>query len=169
MFVLAAILIYIAWAFRRVAKPVSSVRYGIIAIITLFHDVLITVGIFSIIAHFFNLEVGLPFVAAILTVLGYSVNDTIVIFDRTRENLTRHGGDFEEVVEKSLKETIVRSLNISFAAFLVLPAIYVFGGETIRYFILTLIIGIAIGTYSSIFIASPMLVSLHRKKFFFGI
>lgn len=158
VFVLAAIALYVAWAFRRVSKPVSSFRYGFITLIALFHDIVITAGVFSIIGHFFNIEIGIPFIAAILTVLGYSVNDTIVVFDRIRENLIKHGGEFENVIARSLRETVVRSFNTSFTTLLVLFAIFVLGGETIRYFILTLIIGIVIGTYSSIFLASPMLL-----------
>lgn len=163
LFVLVVIVIFIAWAFRHVSKPISSFRYGLIAVIALFHDIVITAGVFSIIGHFFDIEIGIPFIAAILTILGYSVNDTIVIFDRVRENLIRYSGEFEEIVSKSLSETIVRSFNTSFTTILVLVAIFILGGETIRYFILTLTIGIIAGTYSSIFLASPLLVSIKRK------
>jgi len=163
LFVLIAIVLYIAWAFRHVSKPVSSFRYGFIALVALFHDILITAGIFSILGHFLNFEIGIPFVAAILTILGYSVNDTIVVFDRVRENLSKHTGDFQDTVSKSIRETLVRSFNTSLTTLFVLVAIFFLGGETIRYFVLTLIIGIVIGTYSSIFLASPLLVSLKRK------
>ena len=163
LFVLVAIVLYIAWAFRHVSKPVSSFRYGFIALVALFHDILITAGIFSILGHFLNFEIGIPFVAAILTILGYSVNDTIVVFDRIRENLTKHTGEFRDTVAKSIRETLVRSFNTSLTTLFVLTAIFFLGGETIRYFVLTLIIGIVIGTYSSIFLASPLLVSLKRK------
>ncbi len=165
VFVLAAILFYIMWAFRRVSKPVSSFRYGIIAIIALFHDVVITAGVFSILGNFFGIEVGIPFVGAILTVLGYSVNDTIVVFDRIRENLIRESAAFERIVSKSLQETMVRSFNTSFTVILVLLATLFFGGETIRYFVLALIIGVSVGTYSSIFLASPMLVDFGKQRF----
>ncbi|MDD3190550.1 MAG: protein translocase subunit SecF [Candidatus Pacebacteria bacterium] len=167
---LVAIVLYIGWAFRKIAYPVSSFKYGIIATIALFHDILITLGVFSVLGHFFGIEVGVSFVAALLTILGYSVNDTIVVFDRTRENLLRgHMDNFEETVNKSVNETIIRSLNTSFTTLLVLFVIYLFGGSSISYFILALIIGISIGTYSSIFIASPLLVAwqqfdLKRKK-----
>ncbi|MCK5084933.1 MAG: protein translocase subunit SecF [Candidatus Pacebacteria bacterium] len=167
---LIAIVLYIGWAFRKVSRPVSSFKYGIIATITLFHDVIITLGIFSVLGHLYNIEVGIPFVAALLAILGYSVNDTIVVFDRTRENLIKSGsGDFEKVVNKSVNETLVRSLNTSFTTLLVLTTLYLFGGETIKYFIIALIVGISAGTYSSIFIASPLLVtwqkwSLKRQK-----
>lgn len=160
---LIAIVLYIGWAFRKVSRPVSSFKYGIAATIALFHDVIITLGIFSVLGHFYNVEIGVSFVAAILAILGYSVNDTIIVFDRTRENLLKSGiDDFEEVVNKSVNETMVRSLNTSFTTLLVLFALYLFGGETIKYFIVALLVGIAFGTYSSIFIASPLLVSWQR-------
>lgn len=160
---LAAIILYIGWAFRKVSRPVSSFKYGVVATIALFHDVIITLGIFSALGHFYNVEVGVSFVAAILAVLGYSVNDTIVVFDRTRENLLKSDvDDFEEVVNKSVNETLIRSLNTSFTTLLALFAMYLFGGETIRYFVVALFIGIFFGTYSSIFIASPLLVTLQK-------
>ena len=156
---LIAIISYIAWAFRKVSRPVASWKYGIIATITLFHDILIVLGIFSVLGYFFNIEIGTPFVAALLTILGYSVNDTIVVFDRIRENLIRTPmNTFEETINKGVNETLVRSLNTSFTTLFVLVAIYLFGGETIKYFALALIIGLAFGTYSSVFIASPLLV-----------
>lgn len=167
---LIAIVLYIGWAFRRVSRPVSSFKYGIIATIALFHDILITLGVFSVLGYLYNVEIGIPFVAALLAILGYSVNDTIVVFDRTRENLIKSGiDDFEEVVNKSVNETLIRSLNTSFTTLLILAVLYLFGGVTIKYFIVALLVGISIGTYSSIFIASPLLVtwqkwSLRRQK-----
>lgn len=166
---LAMILLYIAWAFRRISFPVNSWVYGVIALITLFHDVFIAAGMFSIIGHFLNFEIGAPFVAALLTILGYSINDTIVIFDRIRENVLKAGSifDFGEIIDKSVRETYVRSLNTSLTTLCALTAVYIFGGETTRYFALVLIIGIAVGSYSSIFIASPLLFSwamLRNKK-----
>lgn len=160
---LIAIVLYIGWAFRKVSRPISSFKYGIAATAALFHDVIITLGVFSVLGHFYNVEIGVTFVAAILAILGYSVNDTIIVFDRTRENLLKSGiDDFEEVVNKSVNETMVRSLNTSFTTLLVLFALYLFGGETIKYFVVALLVGIAFGTYSSIFIASPLLVSWQR-------
>jgi preprotein translocase subunit SecF len=160
---LIGMVLYIGWAFRKVSRPVSSFKYGIIATIALFHDVVITLGVFSILGYLYNIEIGLPFVAAILAILGYSVNDTIVVFDRTRENLIKAGSEnFEDTVNKSVNETLIRSLNASFTTLLVLFALFLFGGETIKYFIAALIIGIAFGTYSSIFIASPLLVTLQK-------
>lgn len=160
---LIGMVLYIGWAFRKVSRPVSSFKYGIIATIALFHDLVITLGVFSVLGYLYNIEIGLPFVAALLAILGYSVNDTIVVFDRTRENLIKSGADdFEKVVNNSVNETLIRSLNASFTTLLVLFALFLFGGETIKYFIAALIIGIAFGTYSSIFIASPLLVTWQK-------
>jgi len=164
---LIAILVFVAWAFRKVSFPIKSYRYGIIAVIALFHDVLITVGVFSFLGHFQGVEVGVPFVAALLTVLGYSVNDSIVVFDRIRENLLSFrtkDEEFSKTVGLSLKQTITRSINTSLTTLLVLFAIFLFGGTTIKFFSLALIIGIALGTYSSIFIASPLLVAWEKRK-----
>lgn len=155
-----AILVYIAWAFRRVSFPIKSYRYGIIAVIALIHDILITIGIFSFLGHFYGVEVGLPFVAAVLTVLGYSVNDTIVVFDRIRENLLSfktRDEEFSNIVGQSINQTIARSINTTLTTLLVLIAVFLLGGATIKYFALALTIGIFFGAYSSIFIASPLL------------
>ena len=162
-------LIYVAWAFQRVSFPVRSWVYGIVAIITLCHDVLITVGVFSLLGYILHIEVGVPFIAAMLTVWGYSVNDTIVIFDRIRENLLRQGSgfDFGKIIDQSVRQTFVRSLNTSLTVLFSLLAIFFFGGESIRYFVLALIVGVVIGSYSSLFLASPLLFSwamLERRK-----
>ena len=157
-FVLIAIVLYIAWAFRKVSKPIVSWKYGVVAIITLFHDVIITVGVFVILGKFFGIEVNTPFVVAILTVLGYSVNDTIVVFDRIRENLPRSEEDFEGTINTSVNQTITRSINTSITTLAVLLSIVFFGGQTIQSFALALSVGVFIGTYSSIFLASPLLV-----------
>ena len=160
---LIAIVLYIGFAFRKVSFPISSFKYGIIATIALFHDVIITLGVFAVLGHFYNVEIGIPFVAAILAILGYSVNDTIVVFDRTRENLLKSGiDDFEKIVNKSVNETLVRSINTSFTTLVVLLTLYLFGGDTIKYFVVALMVGIAAGTYSSIFIASPLLVTWQK-------
>lgn len=156
--VLVAIVLYMAWAFRKVSKPVASWKFGLSAIVALFHDVLITLGIFAVLGEFYNVEVNTAFVAAILTVLGYSVNDTIVVFDRIRENLPKSDLDFEETVNASVNQTIRRSINTSATTLLVLVSIMIFGGATIKDFVLALSIGVLIGTYSSIFLASPVLV-----------
>lgn len=158
---LIAIVIYIAWAFRTVSRPVSSWVYGLIAIAALVHDVFIPTGIFS----YLQIQIDSLFVTALLTVLGFSVHDTIVVFDRIRENLRRSGDtNFEALVEKSLKETITRSINTSLSTVLSLVAVYFFGGVSTQNFALALIIGIIVGTYSSIFIASPLLVTIERWK-----
>lgn len=157
--VVLAIIVYIAYAFRKVSKPVRSWKYGVTAIVALFHDVVITMGVFAILGRYAGVEVDIPFVVAMLTILGYSVNDTIVVFDRVRENLIKIGYDkFAEVVNKGVNETLVRSVNTSVTTLIVLLALFLFGGETIHYFSLALIIGILFGTYSSIFLASPLLV-----------
>lgn len=160
---IAGIILYIAWSFRKVSRPVSSWNYGIIAALVLFHDVIITIGAFSIFGKFLHMEVNSPFIAALLTIIGYSVNDTIVIFDRIRENLTRHyEGNLSNIIDKSIRETYVRSINTTFTVILTLLAIIFFGGSTIRDFALALTIGIAVGSYSSIFLASPMLLASEK-------
>lgn len=164
--VLIAILAYVAWAFRKVSRPVQSWKYGIVALVTLFHDVIITFGVFTMLTHAFGWEINSAFVAAILTILGYSVNDTIVVFDRIRENVPRLSGSFAETINTSVNQTISRSINTSLTTSLVLLAIMIFGGASIKGFVVALIIGVIIGTYSSIFIASPLLVTwqLYGKK-----
>ncbi|MBI3572879.1 MAG: protein translocase subunit SecF [Candidatus Kerfeldbacteria bacterium] len=164
--VLAAIVFYVSWAFRKVnVGPVPAWVYGLAAVVALFHDIFVVVGIFSILGHFFGIEIDSLFVTALLTVLGFSVHDTIVVFDRIRERLLKgHESTFEETVNVSLNQTVVRSINTSLTTLLVLSALYLFGGVTIRNFILALLIGIASGTYSSIFVASPLLVVYERWK-----
>ncbi len=163
--VLLFIVIYIAYAFRKVSKPVASWKYGISAIIALVHDILIITGIFAALGYFFRVEVDSLFVTALLTILGFSIHDTIVTFDRTRENLIKNKDEsFDDIVNISVNQTIVRSLNTSITTLFVLLAIYIFGGETIKNFVLALILGVVIGTYSSIFIASPLLSMWHKKK-----
>lgn len=163
-FVLIGILIYISWAFRKVSKPVASWKYGSAALVALAHDALITLGVFSVLGKFAGVEINTPFVAAILTVMGYSVHDTIVVFDRIRENLPKSEEDFEGTVNTSLNQTLIRSINTSLTVILTLVAVLIFGGASIRPFALALTIGIAIGTYSSIFVASPLLVVWEKWK-----
>ncbi len=163
--VIIAIVAYVAYAFRKVAKPVQSWKYGISAIVALIHDVTITIGVFVLLGRFLNVEVGIPFVVALLTILGYSVNDTIVVFDRVRENLIKRTADnFSEMVNLGINQTFIRSLNTASTTLMVLFALFFFGGESIKYFSLALIIGISFGTYSSIFLASPLLVVWERWK-----
>lgn len=153
------IVAYITWAFRKVSKPASPIAFGVCAIVALVHDILVVVGVFAILGHFFGIEVDSLFITALLTVLGFSVHDTIVVFDRIRENLKKHSDfSFEEIVNHSLLQTIGRSLNTSLTVVFVLLALLLFGGETIKTFVLALLIGVISGTYSSIFNASPLLV-----------
>lgn len=159
---LAALLIvlYIAFSFRRVPKPASSWKFGVCTILALLHDVLVVIGIFSLLGHFFDVEIDSLFVTAVLTVMGFSVHDSIVVFDRVRENLLKtSSGSFEKIVNDSILQTLVRSLNTSLTALLVLFALLLFGGGSIHWFIVALLVGIASGTYSSIFNAAPLLVS----------
>ena len=162
---LIAIIIYIAWAFRKVSQPVASWQYGLVAIIALFHDVFITLGFFSFFGYLKGIEVGLPLVAAFLTILGYSVNNSIVIFDRVRENLLKTDWkEFSQTINQSINQSISRCFNTALTTLFVLLAIFLLGGETIKYFSLALIIGIIVGTYSSIFITSPLIVLWQGKK-----
>jgi preprotein translocase subunit SecF len=153
------IILYIAYAFRKVTRPVSSWRFGWAAIIALVHDLFIVIGVFALLGHFYKVEIDSLFVTALLTVLGFSVHDTIVVFDRIRENLrVRAGQSLADIINSSISQTIVRSINTSLTVVFVLTALLLFGGESIRYFVLALLIGIVAGTYSSIFIASPILL-----------
>jgi preprotein translocase subunit SecF len=165
--VVIAISLYIAWAFRKVSRPVASWKYGVATLIALFHDVIIVLGFFALLGHVLGVEVNTIFVAAALTVLSFSVHDTIVVFDRIRENLPRSNQDFAGTVNMSLNQTIHRSVNTSLTVLLVLAAIYFLGGVSIKYFALSLLVGIFFGTYSSIFLASPILViwdNMNKKK-----
>lgn len=160
-----AIVLYIAFAFRKVPRRLSPWRFGIIAVITLIHDVLITVGIFILISQTTSFEFDTLFITALLTILGYSVNDTIVIFDRIRDNLSEQGRkeEFAEVASKSLSQSITRSINTSVSTLIMLSCLFVLGSESIRWFVLTLMVGAVIGTYSSLFLATPLLVYWKKK------
>lgn len=157
----AAIMLYIAFAFREVSKPVSSWKFGASAIIALVHDILITVGVFAILGHYFDVEIDPLFITALLTVMGFSVHDTIVVFDRIRENLKRRTGneEFSTIVNNSLLETLTRSLNTTLTVIIVLVALILFGGQSIFWFVVALLVGIVSGTYSSIFVAAQLLVA----------
>jgi len=160
---LVAITIYIAFAFRKVSRPVASWKYGLTSLIALFHDIIIPLGVFSILGKFYNAEISIPIVAALLTIIGFSVHDTIVIFDRIRENISKRGtGQFEETVDWSLNQTVGRSISTVMTVLLVMFALLLFGGSTLKWFSLSLIIGVAAGAYSSIFIASPLLVTWNK-------
>lgn len=164
--VLLGIILYITWAFRRVsAGPVPAWFYGLGAIIALMHDILIPLGFYAVLGKVAGVEVDTLFVTALLTILGFSVHDTIVVYDRVRENLRKYSGEsFSSIVNISLNETLIRSINTSLTALLVLIALFLFGGESIHYFVLVLALGIAVGTYSSIFVAGPLLVLWARHK-----
>lgn len=162
LIVFVAILAYIAYTFRKVSAPVQSWKYGVITILTACHDVIVPIGLFVLLGHFAGVEIGTPFIAALLTIMGYSINDTIIVLDRVRENLHRLSGNFEHIVGTSLRQTYLRSLNTSVTTLAALVAVYFFGGESIREFALALIVGILTGAYSSIFIASPLLVTWNK-------
>ncbi len=160
IFVLLGISLYVAFAFRKVSYPVSSWKYGLITLVTLFHDAIIPTGLFAVLGYFLGIEIDTNFVVAILVVMGFSVHDTIVVFDRIRENLRLERNskfDFSFLVNKSVNETMARSINTSLTLVLVLLALYVFGSSSLSYFILTMLVGTVFGTYSSIFVASPLL------------
>jgi len=162
---LLAIVLYIAFSFRRIQRPISSWQYGLASLLALFHDSLIPIGIFAILGEFYGVQITIPVVVALLMVLGYSINNTVVVFDRIRENLLKRVGiTFEETVEMSLNQTLARSINTSLTTLFVLIAIFFLGGETLKYFALILILGIIAGTYSSLFLVSPILVSWLRWR-----
>ncbi len=163
IFAVIAILLYIAWAFRKVSVPVSSWYYGIGAVAALAHDIVITLGIFALLGHVWGIEVGVPFVAALLTILGYSVNDTIVVYDRIRENVlrTRAIKNFDDLVNRSLNESLARSFNTSLTVVVVLVPIILFGGDSLFNFSLALLVGVLFGTYSSIFVATALIVTIY--------
>ena len=161
--VVMMIILYIAFAFWKVSRAFSSFKFGLKAIVALIHDITTPLGVFAVLGKFWGVEIDILFITAILTVLGFSVHDTIVVFDRIRENLKKGiGKDFEETVGTSVRQTITRSINTSLTVILVLLSIFIFGGETTKYFALALMIGVFVGTYSSIFLASPLLVTLYK-------
>lgn len=161
----AVIIIYVAISFRKVPFPAKSWEFGVAAVIAILHDTIVVVGIFSILGHYANVEVDPLFITALLTVIGFSVHDTIVIFDRIRENLIKRGSEnFEGTVNLSVVEMLPRTLNTSFLVWAILLILLLFGGSTIRYFVLALVIGIFSGTYSSILNASPLLVTWQNAK-----
>lgn len=162
---LVLIMLYIAFAFRKVVRPVSSWVYGWATLVALFHDVAITLGVYAVLGRFLGVEFNTAAIAAVLTILGFSVHDTIVVFDRTRENLLKGmSGTFEDVVNSSVNQTMTRSINTSLTVVLALLAVFLFGGTSTKYFALVLILGIIFGTYSSIFVASPILVIWERWR-----
>lgn len=162
---LIGIVIYVAWAFRKVGKDLASWKYGAAAVVALFHDVLVPFGVFAVLGRFADVEVDAAFIAAALTILGYSVNDSIIIFDRVRENqLSAHGKPFAQVVNDSVNQSFTRSVNTTCTTIFALLAVFLFGGSSIQYFALALMIGIGVGAYSSLFIAAPLLVTWHERS-----
>ena len=162
--VILGIVLFITFAFRKVSEPVSSWKYAFVAIIALIHDVIIPAGAFSVLGHYAGYEVDTLFVTALLVVLGFSVHDTIVVFDRVRENLRLSSSNkpFIEVVGESISQTFTRSMNTSLTTLIALIVLYFLGGPSTQHFSLALIIGIAAGTYSSVFIGSPLLVTIEK-------
>jgi preprotein translocase subunit SecF len=156
------ILLYITWAFRRLVKPL---RFGVCAIVALIHDVLVVLGIFALLGGIMGIEIDAMFITGALTVIGYSVHDTIVVFDRIRENMAKRAGqNLEETINNSILETLGRSLNTSLTVLFVLLALYLFGGATIQNFVLVLIIGVITGTYSSVCIAAQLLIVWQNRE-----
>lgn len=165
--VIIAIVLFITYAFRKVSEPVSSWIYGLIAVISLVHDVIVPTGVFAILGHYYGHEVDTLFITALLVILGFSIHDTIVVFDRTRENLKINKEEgkkeaFDLTVSKSVSQTFARSINTSLTVVLTLLALYFIGPETTRDFSLALLVGIIAGTYSSIFLGSPLLVTIAK-------
>ncbi|HEV7449056.1 MAG TPA: protein translocase subunit SecF [Candidatus Paceibacterota bacterium] len=165
--VLLCIIAFIAFAFRGVSRPVQSWKYGVVAIITLFHDIIVPVGLFALLGYTHGAEVDALFIVALLTILGISINDTIVVFDRIRENLRLNDErgwreEFDSVVGRSIMQTLARSINTSLTVVIVLAALYFVGPATTQNFALTLIVGMIAGTYSSIFLAAPLLVAWQK-------
>ena len=163
IFVMVGISIYIAFVFRKVSKPISSWKYGIITLLTLIHDVVIPAGVFAFLSKYLNVTVDTNFIVALLVVMGFSVHDTIVVFDRIRENLLKTSNkDLGEIVNISVNETLRRSINTSLTLIIVMLALYFFGPASLKFFILAMLIGTTVGTYSSIFIASPLLTVVQK-------
>lgn len=159
------IIFYVALSFRKVPKPANSLEFGVVAIIALLHDTVVVLGLFSILGHFFGVEIDPLFITAILTIIGFSVHDTIVIFDRIRENLIKGSyGTFEQAVSVSVYEMLPRTINTSFLVWIILLVLLIFGGDSVRYFVLALVIGVLSGSYSSILNASPLLVTWENYK-----
>ncbi len=164
--VVLAILAFIAFSFREVSLPVESWKYGVIAMVTLIHDIIVPTGVYAILSHTYGAEIDTLFIIALLTIIGISISDKIVVFDRIRENLKLSGkkDTFDEVVGKSLSQTFTRSINTSVTVILALLALFFFGPVMTKWFTLTLIIGMFVGTYSSIFVASPLLTMWNSKN-----
>lgn len=162
---LLLIVFYIAFAFRKVSRPVNSWQYGLISLLMLSHDILIPLAALSLLGQFKGIQITLPIITALLTVVGYAINNVVVVYDRVRENvLKERKNNFEEIANFSISQTLSRQINTSLTTLFPLFAIFFLGGETLKYFALTLILGIGAGTYSSIFLAAPLLVSWFMWK-----
>lgn len=167
--VLLAIVIFITFVFRRVSHPIASWKYGLIAILALMHDVIIPMGVFATLGHFAGVEIDTLFVTALLVILGFSIHDTIVVFDRVRENLKRNveykeKKNFDAIVGESINQTFVRSINTSLSTLIAVLVLYVWGPDATKHFSLALLVGLTAGTYSSIFLGSPLLVTVFKLQ-----
>lgn len=162
--VILAILSFIAFSFREVSEPISSWKYGVVAMVTMAHDIIIPAGVYTLFSHYYGAEVNTLFIIALLTIMAITISDKIVVFDRIRENLKIKKGTFEEIVGMSLVQTVTRSINTSLSTVLALLALYFFGPESTKFFALTLTVGMIVGTYSSICVASPLLTIWNKKK-----
>ncbi|MDD5638462.1 MAG: protein translocase subunit SecF [Candidatus Pacebacteria bacterium] len=160
---LIAMMIYISLAFRKMKRPIKSWQYSLSSVFCLFHDTLIVLAVFSILGKLYGVEISIPIITALIALVGYSINNTVVIFDRIRENIS-FGGTFEEIIDRSLNETLLRQFGTSFTTLLVVLAIFFFGGSTLKYFSLTLVIGLIVGSFSSFFVAAPLLLEWLRLK-----
>lgn len=160
---LIAMMIYISLAFRKMKRPIKSWQYSLSSVFCLFHDTLIVLAVFSILGKLYGVEISIPIITALIALVGYSINNTVVIFDRIRENIS-FGGTFEEIIDRSLNETLLRQFGTSFTTLLVVLAIFFFGGLTLKYFSLTLVIGLIVGSFSSFFVAAPLLLEWLRLK-----
>ena len=160
---LFAMVAYITIAFRKVSRPVSSWQYALVSLMILSHDVILPIGVFSVLGKFYGVQITIPVIVALLTVVGYAINNVVVVFDRVRENLIKGVGvTLEETIDRSINQTLTRCFNTSITTLLALLAIFFFGGGTLKYFSLALIMGIAAGTYSAIFLAGPLLTIFRR-------
>jgi len=157
---LIAMMIYISLAFRKMKKPIKSWQYSLSSVFCLFHDTLIVLAVFSILGKIYGVEISIPIITALV---GYSINNTVVVFDRMRENIS-FGGSFDEIIDKSLNETLLRQFGTSFTTLVAVLSIFFFGGTTLKYFSLTLVIGLIVGSFSSFFIAAPLLLEWLRLK-----
>ena len=167
IFVLLGISIFVTWAFRTVSKPVKSWKYGMVTLITLFHDVVIPTGLLAVLGWWQGVEIDTNFIVALLVVMGFSVHDTIVVFDRIRENLMINKGkktSLGDIINYSVNQTLARSINTSLTLIVILVAILLMGPDSLFYFILTILVGTIVGTYSSVFVASPLLYLWRPKE-----